>query len=238
VSFHHARANTHIHCETIEWFWLFDSHQEFENELRNCLAAFKHIPKRHGRELKLNEWWDRLLVQAHVGTVGDFRPLGNLSYCGFAYQYEVPWSEDDTDLCGAMSKKIRDAVAFGTTPNDILGHLEKWGGYDEFSIARCLCGRDVFQLRYHEAAAERTCPRCGAAHMLCDSAENWDQAQPVEWTCKGCGKCAANIGIGFVIDREGWVRWLNVGQRCANCGRLDFCTSWETAGGFDVYDQV
>jgi hypothetical protein len=215
-----------------------DSREQFERELRTCLLAFRHVKPRGGR-VKIHKWWGRLLGQAHVGrSGGDLRPLGNLSYCGFAYHYDVPWSEDDGDNCGAMDRKIRQAVAFGSAPGDILGHLEKWGGYDEFRIATCPCGANVFSLKYHDDAAERTCAACGTVHLMCDSAEYWHQSKPVQWQCKGCGGMTANVGVGFVIDGEGRVRWLHVGQRCARCGRLDFCTGWETAGGSDLYDRV
>src|SRR5262249_11648652 len=39
VSFVKARADAYIHCETAEWYWMFKSHDEFEAELRTCLAA-------------------------------------------------------------------------------------------------------------------------------------------------------------------------------------------------------
>jgi hypothetical protein len=239
LSFVREKANAYLHCETAEWFWMFDSHEEFEKELRLCLAAFDHVPKRQKNRLKLNDYWKHLLTQAHVQSAfGELRPLGNLSYCGFAYHYPVPWSENERDNCGAMDEKIRKAVAYGSTPADILGHLEKWSGFDEFRLAACLCGGNVFRLKYHDAATERTCTACGATHLMCDSAEYWHQSKAVEWKCKGCRGTTANVGVGFVIDGEGWVRWLHVGQRCTQCGRLDFCTTWETAGGFELYDQV
>jgi hypothetical protein len=77
---------------------MFDSPARFEQEMRQCLLAFQHVPKPHDGKWRMNRWWSRLLGQAHVGRVGgDLRPLGNLSYCGFAYHYAVPWSEDDGD---------------------------------------------------------------------------------------------------------------------------------------------
>jgi hypothetical protein len=239
LSFVRDHAGQYLHCETIEWSWMFDSRQKFEEELRICPQAFKHIPKRRGRKLQRNKWWDRLLSQAHVSWgYGDLRTLGNLSYCGFAYHYSVPWSEDDQDCCGAMDLKVRKAAAFGPGPADILAHLEKWGGYDEFRLAECRCGANIFRLRYHDAGVERTCTACGTVHLMCDSAENWHQFKSVEWKCKECGGSTSNVGVGFVIDGEGWVRWLYVGQRCAACGRLDHCTGWEAAGTPDLYDQV
>src|SRR5205823_4959409 len=57
VSFVREKASTYIHCETAEWFWMFDTHEKFEQELCLCLAAFDHLPKRQGRKRKLNKWW-------------------------------------------------------------------------------------------------------------------------------------------------------------------------------------
>jgi hypothetical protein len=105
MAFLRAKANAHVHCETIEWFWMFDSHDAFEEQLRTCLAAFDHIPKVKKTGVELNEWWGTLLAQAHVGTRGGrLNPLGNLSYCGFAYHHAVPWSEDADDPCGTLAR--------------------------------------------------------------------------------------------------------------------------------------
>jgi hypothetical protein len=233
----HAKA--HIHCETAEWFWMFQSHKEFAKDLRTCLDAFNHVPKPRGRTVKLNRWWYHLLGQAHVELVnGDLRPLGNNSYCGFASHYPVPWSENEQEGCGVLNKKLRDAPAKGKLPADIRGYLDRWGGIDEFRTARCTCGSEVFRLKYHSGGAQRSCARCGGEHLICDSAEFWTSEAPQQWKCASCGSDGANLGVGFGVDMQGNLLALALGQRCGKCGKMGCCTGWETLGGPELFELV
>ncbi|MER8514481.1 hypothetical protein NKH47_16240 [Mesorhizobium sp. M1060] len=108
----------------------------------------------------------------------------------------------------------------GTT--DIAEYLEGYAseGYEvhDFRLARCKCGSISFLLDADddEGVARRTCTACGSEHLICDSEEFWDEAQPERWACTECGSEAANIGVGFSIyPGRGGVRWLYVGERCA-----------------------
>lgn len=240
VQFVREHAKKYVHCETAEWYWMFDSHQKFAKELRTCLDAFQHVPKRRGLEVTLNRWWDQLLGQAHVDNVnGDLRPLGNNSYCGFSYGFRVPWSADEEEGCGAMRKELRDAPAVGKTAADIRGYLDRWGGVDEFRTAKCTCGSEVFRLTYHRSGAKRSCASCGNEHFLCDSEEWWeDQGGTLkEWKCGKCKSNVCNIGVGFSIE-GGWVAFMLIGVRCGKCGRMERCTGLEMTGSEEMFDQV
>jgi hypothetical protein len=232
------KANKYVHCETMEWYWMFESHAKFEKELHTCLDAFQHYPKRQGDKLKLNKWWDNLLAQAHVDTQYGFRPLGNLSYCGFASNYPVPWSEDHEDGLGCMNKKLRDAKAVGKKPEEIRAYLERWCGLEEFRVAQCECGSRLFRLKYHHSGAQRTCASCGAEHLICDSDEYWESETPKEWECPKCHSNVANFGVGFTRDHNGWVDGLSIGHRCGKCGTIGCNAGWECAAHEEIYEQV
>jgi hypothetical protein len=239
VNFVRRHAKAYIHCETAEWYWMFNSHDSFTDELRLCLDAFKHVPKLRRRAVALNKWWDRLLGQAHVSEMdGHLRPLGNNSYCGFAYAYEVPWSLDEQEGCGVLKKELRDAPAFGKEPADIRGYLDRWGGIDEFRVSKCQCGSELFFFKYNSAAAQRVCASCGTDQFICDSEEVWADEEPKEWRCEACGSKVANLGVGFRVALNGGIRWLSIGQRCGKCGRLGCCVGWETRGCLELFDQA
>jgi hypothetical protein len=236
VSFVRDHADAYLHCETAEWFWMFPTHQAFETSLCDCLQAFDNIPDRQGEDRKLNGWWDKLLSQAHVSTrntaiwKNELVPLGNLSYCGFSYHYEVPWSEDHNVYCGVMSEKVCQARTFGGGPNDLHRYLKSvWGPVHATRLSKCLCGSREFRLRFVRGrAAQRICTRCSAEHYIGTSGDNWNRSKPAAWKCKGCRGDRANIGVGFGLDDVGeYVQYMHVAQRCVQCGLLDHAVSWE-----------
>jgi hypothetical protein len=244
LSFVRSKAKAYLHCETAEWFWMFKTHDEFDAELRTCLAAFDHIPERTKKGIARNKWWDRLLGQAHVGTGrrGGLEPLGNLSYCGFAYHYEVPWSEESNIVCGVMSEKVRTEPAFGDQPEDLLRYLESvYGPAGVSRLLRCRCGGQVFRLLFSREGAEgalRTCTCCSTPSFVLNSKQYWEDARPVAWACKGCGGAEANIGVGFELDHtETSTEFISVGQRCVRCGRLDRCLGWEETESLSWMDS-
>ncbi len=65
--------------------------------------------------------------------------------------------------------------------------------------------------------------------FICDSEEYWSDATPEQWKCIECGFTSANVGIGFSLYEDGEVRWLYVGERCANCGILGCFAGWKIA---------
>jgi hypothetical protein len=239
VEFVRKKAKKYIHCETTEWYWMFDTHKKFEAELKLCLDAFTHIPKPRGKKRKLNKWWDKLLGQAHAGARGNrVETLGNLSYCGYGSHYSVPWGTEADDACGKLSEKLCKAPAFGKVPADILAYHHRWGGVHEFRVSKCKCGSEVFRLKYHQASAQRSCVSCGAEHFICEGEEWWNHYTPEEWKCKACGANVCNLGVAFYIDDNDWVSFMTIGQRCGKCGKIGCCVGIDCAGHDELYEQV
>lgn len=126
----------------------------------------------------------------------------------------------------------------GSEAADLIEYLKAATaeGYlvDEIRPALCRCGCDRFQLEVDdtEGAARRTCAACSSTHMICDSADYWDEAEPEEWECIGCGPRHANVHVGFSLYSEGdGVRWLYMGVRCAGCGILGTFGDWKIGDG-------
>jgi len=125
----------------------------------------------------------------------------------------------------------------GTDANDIKEFLIAFteDGYPikEFRLAKCDCGSDVFILEadFDQGTARRTCAKCKKQHLMCDSAEYWDESEPEEWSC-ACNSNTTNIGVGFALrphepDEEPDVKWIYVGCRCSKCGTLGCFADWK-----------
>jgi hypothetical protein len=121
----------------------------------------------------------------------------------------------------------------GTNPEDIKGYVEAYAsrGYkmDEFRLAKCACGSGDFHLDADdtEGVAKRTCTKCSQQHFLCDSEEFAEEAEFEHWCCE-CGSEVTNIGVGFSLrKKDGEIRWLYVGCRCAKCGILGCFAGWK-----------
>jgi hypothetical protein len=123
----------------------------------------------------------------------------------------------------------------GTEPADIQEYLVAYTQdeypADEFRLAKCSCGSDVFNLEANDGAgaAKRTCVQCGAEHFICDSEEYWADSDPEEFACTECVSKRANIGVGFSTYDDGEVHWLYVGVRCDGCGILGCFAGWKVA---------
>ena len=138
----------------------------------------------------------------------------------------------------------------GTEPKDTADYLIAYEaeGYaiDETRVCECTCGSLVFRFEAHpdEGCAQRTCSSCGSEHLICDSAEYWDDADPKEWSCTECGSQQCNLGVGFSLheleDGRRDVRWISIGQRCTNCGTLSSLVDWKVNYGpsDQLLDQV
>lgn len=122
----------------------------------------------------------------------------------------------------------------GTTADDIAEYLAEYTaeGYPatEFRTAACGCGSSTFNLDADdtEGAAKRTCVTCGKEHLIADSSEYWEEAEPERCVCT-CGSETMNIGVGFAFYAEGDVRWLYIGCRCTACGILGCYADWKVA---------
>ena len=123
--------------------------------------------------------------------------------------------------------------------NDIRGFLEAYsddGGYpvSEFTLSRCTCGSIEFELDAddEEGWATRTCKACGGKHLICDSAESQDDAEPERWACVECKGYTCNVGVGFALyKRSRDIKWLYVGCRCPRCGILGCFAGWKVGYG-------
>ena len=123
----------------------------------------------------------------------------------------------------------------GTEPSDLHAYLVAYAEdaytLNEFRLAKCSCGSDIFYLAADddEGVAKRTCAGCSSEHFICDSEEFWTNAEPEELICVECGSRQANIGVGFSLNDKGDVRWLYVGVRCVSCNVLGCFAGWKVA---------
>jgi len=125
----------------------------------------------------------------------------------------------------------------GDRPEDVDEYLREYTSdsypIKEFRLAKCPCGSVEFGLQADrdEGVARRSCSACKKAHFICDSEEFWDDAGPKTWTCVECGSKRANVGVGFSMydDDPTGVRWVYVGERCAQCGVLGCFADWKVA---------
>ena len=123
----------------------------------------------------------------------------------------------------------------GSDPSDIDEYLVAYGAdnapVSAFRLSRCVCSSLTFFLDAddNEGCAKRTCTECSREHLICDSAEYWDEASPERWRCIECGSERANVGVAFSLYDNGEVRWLYVGERCAGCGVLGCLAGWKVA---------
>ena len=123
----------------------------------------------------------------------------------------------------------------GSEPSDIGEYLTAYGAdnapVSAFRLSRCVCSSFTFRLDAddNQGCAKRTCTDCSREHLICDSAEYWDESSPEHWRCIECGSEQANVGVAFSLYEDGEVRWLYVGERCANCGVLSCFAGWKVA---------
>jgi hypothetical protein len=120
----------------------------------------------------------------------------------------------------------------GSAAEDIDEYLRAYTAdghpVDRIVHARCTCGGDEFTLRVDADAggAQRQCARCKAKHLICDSDEAWEEAEPTSTRCP-CKGVAFQIAVGFSHREDGPVRWITVGHRCVRCGTLGSSVDWE-----------
>ena len=140
----------------------------------------------------------------------------------------------------------------GSEATDIADYLiaYKAEGYAEgyevhaTRLCKCRCGSTAFELEadQEEGCAQRTCAVCRIKHLVCDSANYWEDAQldVTECQCKTC-----NLTVGFSLHekekgQQPDVRWVSVGERCTNCGTLGSFVNWKVGYGpsYQLLDQA
>ncbi len=94
-------------------------------------------------------------------------------------------------------------------------------------VAKCTCGKQHFQLTadQDEGCAKRICTSCGKETFICDSEEAWQDSSSKKLKCK-CKTDIFEIVVGFSLRDDGEIKWVNVGQRCVNCGILGSYVNW------------
>ena len=101
----------------------------------------------------------------------------------------------------------------------------------EFRLARCPCGGERFELHVEQAegVARRTCIQCKARHWIADSAEHLESRTRLKrYKCITCKSTHANVGVGYSLYEDATaIRWLYVGNRCAECGVLGSMVNWK-----------
>ena len=139
----------------------------------------------------------------------------------------------------------------GSEATDIADYLMayKADGYEVHAtrLCKCRCRSTAYELEadQEEGCAQRTCAVCRIKHLVCDSANYWEDAQPQSWTCTECQCRTCNLTVGFSLHekekgQQPDVRWVSVGQRCTNCGTLGSFVNWKVGYGpsYQLLDQA
>ncbi|ADB34668.1 hypothetical protein Kfla_5662 [Kribbella flavida DSM 17836] len=95
--------------------------------------------------------------------------------------------------------------------------------------ARCEgCDGSVFGVSVDadNGYAERRCVRCGATHVMLDSAEAAGDADVGEAACP-CGGEEFEVAVGFAERVDGELGWVFVGLRCTADGVLGIYLDWK-----------
>ncbi len=124
----------------------------------------------------------------------------------------------------------------GSIPEDIGEYLQALSSSSylatEFRLSRCQCGGVVFRLEVEqdEGVAKRVCADCGNEHLVCDSAESYEEGAKLKKFKCVCKATLANVGVSFSLYEEGKaIRWLWVGHRCVKCGVQGSMVEWKVS---------
>jgi hypothetical protein len=150
----------------------------------------------------------------------------------------------------AKSKSASQPKSASKKPaSNLEGYLRDWREYrvTEVRRAKCRCGADVFEVQLDDEAggAKRTCVGCEREHLLCDSAEYWDEAEPDECACP-CGNETFRLAAGFAFyeDPKGVptqdVRWIYIALQCVKCDLIGVYGDWKIdySPSHQLLDQV
>lgn len=103
----------------------------------------------------------------------------------------------------------------------------------KFNESVCTCGGRIFKLETDEdeGVARRTCTACGAVHLMGDSADYAEDANPEEHECI----CLAQefelvSGVALYADSND-VRWYYIGCRCTKCHLVGVFADWKCEAG-------
>lgn len=125
----------------------------------------------------------------------------------------------------------------GESTSDLAEYLQlaEPGGYRVDRVLMAVCGDcadTIFKLRADgdEGGVERICASCGKSVLMLDTGDYWAEMDPTEITCP-CGSGLFEVSVGFSLRLGGEIRWVSVGQRCAEDGILGCCADWKISYG-------
>ncbi|MEZ6040119.1 MAG: hypothetical protein R3C20_06415 [Planctomycetaceae bacterium] len=128
---------------------------------------------------------------------------------------------------------------YGDNHADIRSELERYSDrnaypVDDFTDIRCDCGNDTFHFLTDENAgvAIRRCSNCGCEHLMGDSADFVDEAEPSQHECICEGDVfQITAGIHRYRNQDDSlshdVRWLYLGCHCPTCGLVGCYADWK-----------
>ncbi len=128
---------------------------------------------------------------------------------------------------------------YGDDHADLREELARYSAENEYPIdnftnLKCRCGHDLFELHTdeEEGVAIRTCAQCHSEHLMGDSADYMDDAEPSQHECC-CRQNKFQIVVGVHRYRNeddslaDDVRWLYIGCRCPACNLLGCYADWK-----------
>ncbi len=133
----------------------------------------------------------------------------------------------------AKKLKAKPPVAKPAKPSkELEAYLRAWKEYPitEVRAARCICGGAVFEVidAGDDGGAKRICIACEREHLICDSAEYWDDDADLEECACPCGRESFELAAGFAFYAESIdVRWIYLGLRCVACKKSGVYVDWK-----------
>ena len=123
----------------------------------------------------------------------------------------------------------------GSEADDLAEYLRGFaaGGHPVAEVVHAACAAccgspEGFSVAVddEEGAAVRTCLVCHASVPMLDSVEFLDDADLGPAACP-CGHETFDVAVGFALREDADVRWVSVGLRCRNDGRLGVYVDWK-----------
>ena len=120
----------------------------------------------------------------------------------------------------------------GNSANDINQYLREYTEQRNIEIKPVVCQdckNDVFALKVDqdEGAVEVKCVQCGRKKLLLDSAEIWEDCEPIGGKCPVCNCKNYNVRVGLLRRNTGEIKHVFIGNRCTKCGTLGSYVDWD-----------
>jgi hypothetical protein len=132
-----------------------------------------------------------------------------------------------------MALREHEGELHGDGPDDTREMLAEYSRVNYpvelFVDCVCVCGNRklLLQVCTEEGVAVRTCLSCGEQHVMFDGGNYLEDADLADAECL-CGGDELEITAGVALySNEQSVRWLYVGGRCPECGRIACYGDWK-----------